>query len=197
MSEEEDKNSITHLIHLAQSGDGGAADELFALVYQELRKLAGHHMLNERPGITLQATSLVHEVWLKLLGNSNQFSWEDRQHFFVAAAVAMKRILVDAARARTRKKRGGNQRPQSLDQVDEIATMKDRQLIALDDALEALRVHDPVKADLVHLRYFAGMTNAEVAQHLSISTSTAERHWAFARAWLRQQMDQSDENENK
>jgi RNA polymerase sigma factor (TIGR02999 family) len=179
--------ALTLLMQAAASGDRTAANDLFSLVYDELRRLAGGQMKLESRQ-TLQSTALVHEVWLKLIGNQAAPEWKSRTHFFSAAAQAMRRILVDAARTRKRIKRGGdNQQFEIRD--DDLISDNDEELLALDEALELLRAHDPVKADLVSLRFFAGLTNKQAAEQLDISTATAERYWAYSKAWLRARMD--------
>jgi RNA polymerase sigma factor (TIGR02999 family) len=161
-----------------------AADpqELLALVYEELRRLASQKMARESPGQTLQATALVHEAWLRL-GDARQ-PWRNRAHFFAAAAEAMRRILVDNARRKKAARHGGGAERISLDGLDLAANMDDEQLLAVHDALEQLAAHDPLKAELVKLRFFAGLTLEEAARVLEISEATAKRQWAYSRAWL-------------
>jgi RNA polymerase sigma factor (TIGR02999 family) len=168
----------------AAAGDGRkAASELLPLVYDELRRLAAHKLANEAPGQTLQPTALVHEAWLRLVG-SEDAKFENRGHFFAAAAEAMRRILVDNARRKHRLKRGGQQQRVSLDEI-QLATQSDpAMLLTLDEALAKLEKHHPEKAVLVKLRYFAGLSLPEAAQALGLSLTTAKRHWSFARAWL-------------
>jgi RNA polymerase sigma factor (TIGR02999 family) len=175
---------VTRLIDAAAAGDAGAAAELLPLVYDELRRLAAGHLARERPGQTLQATALVHEAYLRLVGPDPGQTWNGRGHFFAAAAEAMRRILVEAARRKDREKHGGGRRRVALD--DALADPNGRvdDLLALDDALAALAREDPAKADLVKLRYFAGLTLEEAAACQGISLATAKRHWAVARAWL-------------
>src|SRR5436190_23832249 len=163
-------------------GDSGSAEKLLPLVYAELRRLAAAKMAQEAPGQTLQPTALVHEAWLRLAGDESR-KWNDRNHFFAAAAEAMRRILVDSARRkRTRRHGGGHQRVE-LEDV-KLAVENDDQLLAVNDAVEKLATTDKQKAELVKLRYFVGMTIEEAAQVLGISEGTAKRHWAYARAWL-------------
>jgi len=164
------------------------AEELFALVYQELRRLAAHKMALEAPGQTLQPTALVHEAWLRL-GADAQAPWQNRAHFFAAAAEAMRRILVERARQRSSLKRGGGAERVSLDE-SEIATVPadDEKLLAVDEALERLAADHPLQAEIVKLRYFVGMTFEEAASVLDISVRTAKARWAYARAWLRVEM---------
>lgn len=182
------QENVTLLLDQAVSGDRDAANELFSIVYQELHQLAQMHMKREADGVTIQSTVLVHEVWLRLIGNQEQPNWKNRGHFFASAATAMKRILVDAARHRKRQKRGGGRLKFAIQEGDKVIEADD-ELIALGDALELLRAEDEQKAVLVELRFFAGFTNKEVAEQLGISTATAERYWTFARAWLRSKME--------
>ena len=175
---------LTQLLRDAQTGDSQAAAALLPLVYEQLRRLARQHMRRERPEQTLQATALVHEAYLRLIGDGSGGSWDGRWHFFAAAAEAMRRILVDSARRRCRLKRGGNGRRVDLDQADLTINDPPEELLDLDDALDALAKVHPEKAALVKLRYFAGLTQEQAAQAGVISVATADRHWAFARAWL-------------
>ncbi|MEM7473989.1 MAG: sigma-70 family RNA polymerase sigma factor [Planctomycetota bacterium] len=182
--------NVTQLLEQIESGDAAARDHLFSLVYDELRKIASNQMRHESPGITMQSTDLVHESWIKLLGNRRSLAWKNRGHFFAAASQAMRRILVDAARSRQRDKRGGNlQRHEIRD--DDVAFKADEELIALHEALEMLQQVDPLKAQLVNLRYFGGFTTKQAAEQLNVSVATAERYWTFARAWLRAKMSAS------
>jgi len=153
------------------------------MVYDELRRLAEWKMAREIPGQTLQATALVHEAWLRL-GGDRQPHWENRAHFFAAAAEAMRRILIDRARRKSAERHGGAGVRIDLENLDLAAAPEDAQILALDEALSQLTAHDPVKADLVKLRFFAGLTLDQAAQVLGVSTPTAKRHWAYARAWL-------------
>ena len=152
------------------------------LVYDELRKLAAARLAQERPGQTLQATALVHEAYLRLVGSESGGSYRDRHHFFAMAATAMRRILVDGARAKLAEKRGGGHAREPLGDV--AVAPPDEEILALHEALEKLAADDPLKAQLVELRYFAGLTGDQAAAVLGISPSAADRHWAFARAWL-------------
>jgi RNA polymerase sigma factor (TIGR02999 family) len=158
------------------------AAELLPLVYDELRRLAAQQLAREAPGQTLEATALVHEVYLRLVGPADERRWNDRGHFFAAAAQAMRRILIDSARRKLAQKRGGGLTRQPLDAV--AAPGPDEELVALDEALQKLAALDPLKARLVELRYFAGLTGEQAAAALNISPTTADRHWAYARAWL-------------
>jgi len=168
-----------------------AADELFPLVYEELRKLAAHKMALEAPGQTLQPTALVHEAWLRL-GADAQPPWQNRAHFFAAAAEAMRRILVERARQRTALKRGGGAERVSLEDNEiPIEVVDDTKLLAVDDALQKLATLHARKAELVKLRYFVGMTFEEAASALGIAVPTAKEWWAYARAWLKVEMSRS------
>jgi RNA polymerase sigma factor (TIGR02999 family) len=173
----------TLLLEQAEQGDPHAAAQLLPLVYDELRRLAAHKMAGENPGQTLQATALVHEAWLRL-GGDQQPAWNNRTHFFAAAAEAMRRILIDRARRRKALRHGGDAIKLDLDVIDVAAEADDEQLLAMHEALDRLAAHDPGKAELVKLRFFAGLTLAEAAQVFGYSVPTAKRHWAYARAWL-------------
>jgi len=168
-----------------EPGDAEAANRLLPLVYEELRKLAAQKMTRETPGQTLQATALVHEAWLRL-GGEQQPSWENRAHFFAAAAEAMRRILIDNARRKSAIRHGGLVERVALtpDCLELAAGMDDDQLLAVHEALDQLTAHDAAKAELVKLRFFAGLTLEEAAQVLKRSTPTAKRQWTYARAWL-------------
>jgi RNA polymerase sigma factor (TIGR02999 family) len=174
---------ITRILNAIEKGDGKAADELLPVVYDELRRLAAQKMLQEKPGQTLQATALVHEAYIRLVGMESQ-SWHSRTHFFSTAAEAMRHILVDNARRRNRLKRGGGQNKIDLDNIEIEADDPATNIIALDEALARLAKEDPVKAELVKLRYFAGLTIEQAAEMLNISRATAERYWSYTRAWL-------------
>jgi RNA polymerase sigma factor (TIGR02999 family) len=176
-------NDVTRILNAASSGDAQAASELLPLVYEELRRLAAAKMASENPGQTLQATALVHEAWLRLVGDVNR-KWNDRTHFFAAAAEAMRRILVEKARRKRAQRHGGGQ--QRLEFLDLAAPSvpNDDQLLAVNDALDKFAALDPQTAELVKLRYFVGMTIEETAEELGISKATAKRHWDYARAWL-------------
>lgn len=166
-------------------GEPRPARELLPLVYDELRRLAAQRLARESPGQTLQATALVHEAYLRLVGGDPDKPWDGRGHFFAAAAEAMRRILVESARRRRRLKRGGDRVRVDLDAAQPAAPESDDDLLALDEAMEKLAARDPVKAQLVQLRVFAGLTLADAAEVLGLSTATADRYWAYARAWLR------------
>jgi RNA polymerase sigma factor (TIGR02999 family) len=173
---------ITRLLDAAAQGDGVAAEQLLPLVYDELRRLAAAKMAREVPGQTLQPTALVHEAWLKLSGSSQQ--WNHRGHFFAAAAEAMRRILIDRARKRKRERHGHGLRRLNFDDVDVAITTDDDVLLCVNEALEKFAKEAPDKAELVKLRYFAGLSIPEAAEALDISEATAKRHWSYARAWL-------------
>jgi RNA polymerase sigma factor (TIGR02999 family) len=180
-------NEVTRILNAIDQGDRQAAEELLPLVYQELRRLAAQRLVQERPGQTLQATALVHEAYLKLIGNSDvPPSWSSRGHFFAAAAEAMRRILIDSARRKHRVKHGGDHRRVDLDQNCAVVDAVSDDLLALDEALAQLAAEQPVKAELVKLRYFAGLTLEQAAEVLQLSPATAKRYWTYARAWLYQ-----------
>ncbi len=181
-------NAITQLLKATEQGDPHAASQLLPLVYHELRKLAAAKLACESSGQTLQATALVHEAYLRLVGSDEQLKWDDRGHFFAAAAEAMRRILVENARRKKSLKRGGNLTRVSFDEVQPSAREPDDDLLAIDEALSEFASRDPRKAELVKLRYFGGCTSEEAARLLGISPATAERWWAYARAWLHQEI---------
>jgi len=177
-------SDVTQILERVEQGDGKAAEELLPLVYEELRKLAAAKMAQEAGGQTLQPTALVHEAWLRLAGPREGQAWENRGHFFAAAAEAMRRILIENARRKSRLKRGGQQERVDLDQV-QLATESDpATVLSIDQALERLAKTHPQKAELVKLRFFVGLSLTEAARALDLSETTAKRHWAFARAWL-------------
>lgn len=182
-------SDITLILRRLEQGDPLAADELLPLVYDELRKLAAQKMARESPGQTLQATALVHEAWLRL-GGDRQPEWRNRAHFFAAAAEAMRRILIENARRKKAARHGGRGERVDLDSLDLAAGMEDDQLLALHEALDRLAAHDAAKAELVKLRFFAGLTMEQAAKVLGISERTAKRHWAYARAWLYREIKQ-------
>ena len=179
---------VTRILEAIQRGDSKAADALLPLVYDELRRLAAHRMAGEAPGQTLQATALVHEAWLRL-GGDDQPSWQNRAHFFAAAAEAMRRILIDNARRKNYLRHGGGAERVNLDGLDLAASVDDEQLLALNEALDHLAAHDATKAQVVKLRFFAGLTNEQVARVLGVSEPTVKRHWTYARAWLFREMN--------
>ena len=177
-------SDATQLLKAIEAGDPQAAEQLLPLVYEELRRLAAAKMAQEKPGQTLQATALVHEAWLKLAG-SDQQQWRGRSHFFGAAAEAMRRILIDKARQKASLKRGADQSPDELHESAIEATAPTDEILAVHDALDALSAEDATAAEVVKLRYFVGMTIPEIAEALEISPRSADRHWQFARAWLK------------
>lgn len=176
-------SDVTRILEAICDGDSDAVERLLPLVYDELRRLAAAKLAHEAPGQTLQATALVHEVYLRLVGGVEP-RWETRGHFFTAAAEAMRRILIDRARSRKRQKRGGGAKRLALDELDLASPPPDDELLALDEALSKLAVEEPVKAELVKLRFFAGLSVEQAAAALGISRATADRYWSFARAWL-------------
>jgi RNA polymerase sigma factor (TIGR02999 family) len=179
---------VTQILSEIEQGDPAAAELLLPLIYDELRRLAAARLQHEKPGQTLQATALVHEAYLRLIGSENDARWNSRGHFFAAAAEAMRRILVDAARRKATAKHGGEFNRIELND-EQLATAEPRlDLLALNDALDQLAARDPRKAELVKLRFFAGLTLAEAAIALGISASTADADWAYAKAWLRLQV---------
>jgi len=179
-------NEVTKVLDAITAGDSHAAGRLLPLVYHELRRLAARNLAHEKPGQTLQATALVHEAYLRLVGDAPARPWNSRGHFFAAAAEAMRRILVENARRRRSRKHGGGQVRHNLDALQLTAPEPVEDLLALDEALNKLAAADPVKAELVKLRYFAGMTIGEAADTLGISSATAKRYWTYARTWLYQ-----------
>jgi RNA polymerase sigma factor (TIGR02999 family) len=175
-------SEVTQLLSALECGEVHAAEELLPLVYEELRRLAAWHMANERAGQTLQPTALVHEAWLRLVGGNQ--SWENRRHFFAAAAEAMRRILIDVARRKKAARHGGGLQRTELDELLLPATAPKEDLLAINEALDALAAHEARKAELVKLCYFAGLTLGEASEVLGLSERTAKRDWAYARAWL-------------
>jgi RNA polymerase sigma factor (TIGR02999 family) len=176
-------SELTHILARVDQGDPKAADELLPLVYEELRRLAAQKMAREAAGQTLQPTALVHEAWLRLVGSHAQ-PWNSRGHFFAAAAEAMRRILIDNARRKNRLRHGQGLARVDLDRVDVAIHSDDGTLLRVDDALQKLAQEEPVKAELVKLRFFIGLSIAEAGQTLGLSESTAKRYWAYSRAWL-------------
>jgi RNA polymerase sigma factor (TIGR02999 family) len=176
---------VTGILSAIEQGDPHAADQLLALVYDELRKLAAQKLAQEKPGQTLQPTALVHEAYVRLVDVEQVQHWDSRGHFFAAAAEAMRRILIDQARRKRRPKHGGDRNRVDLNQgLSLSAAADDDDLLALDEALAKLAVEEPVKAELVKLHFFAGLTLEEAGRLLGIAPRTAKRHWAYARAWL-------------
>jgi RNA polymerase sigma factor (TIGR02999 family) len=184
---------VSRILSAIEQGDPHAASQLLPLVYDELRALAAHRLAHEKPGQSLQATALVHEAYLRLVGGDRPPRWDSRGHFFAAAAEAMRRILIDNARRRHRLKRGGDRRRVDLAQVAALPASPADDLLALDEALDQLAAEDPKKAELVKLRFFAGLSVEEAAQCLDISRATADRYWAYARAWLYDRLHTGDE----
>ncbi len=180
-------NEVTRILSGIEASDPHAADQLLPLVYEELRTLAAHKLAQEKPGQTLQATALVHEAYLRLLSSETDQRWDSRRHFFAAAAEAMRRILIDQARHKHSAKGGGARQRVALDQVATLVVPEgtpQEDLLALDEALNQLEAEDPVKAQLVKLRFFAGLSLEDAAQMLGVSAATAKRYWIYARAWL-------------
>jgi RNA polymerase sigma factor (TIGR02999 family) len=179
---------VTQLLEAAAIGDPNAAAQLLPLVYEELRNLAAARMAAEKPGQTLQPTALVHEAYVRLVGTGADHGWDNRGHFFAAAAEAMRRILIDRARRKTTAKHGGDRVRLDLEQVSLADDGREAELLALDDALTAFEQHDPQAARLVKLRYFVGLSHQEAAAALGIGRRAADRLWALARAWLYQRL---------
>jgi RNA polymerase sigma factor (TIGR02999 family) len=175
---------ITQVLHLAAQGDARAAEDLLPLVYDDLRRLAAQKMAREAPGHTLTPTSLVHEAYLRVAGEVGGQEWANRKHFFAAAAEAMRRILVENARRKRAAKRGGGQARHDVDELPIATPETDDNLLAVHEALDRLAAIEPERAEVVKLRFFAGMTIEQAAEVLGISTATADRYWAYARAWL-------------
>lgn len=189
-------SDVTRILDAIDHGDAKAADELLPLVYEELRKLASYKMAHEASGHTLQPTALVHEAWLRLTGNQNQ-KWDSRGHFFAAAAEAMRRILIDKARRKKALRHGGDLHRTEIDLVNLTAPGQDDELLEVNDALQKFAAQDKQKAELVKLRYFAGMTIEQAAEVLGVSEPTAKRHWAYARAWLFREIQNERAKNNK
>jgi RNA polymerase sigma factor (TIGR02999 family) len=186
-------SDVTQILSAIEAGDPTAAEQLLPLVYDELRRLAAQKLAQEKPGQTLQATALVHEAYLRLVASggptaSGEHHWNSRGHFFAAAAEAIRRILVENARGKRAQKRGGGLRRLEVEPEAAAGCAEDEKLLALDEALAALEQKDPRKARLVKLRFFAGLSIREAAEALGISTATADRDWAYARAWLQREM---------
>ena len=193
-------SNVTRILSAIDQGDPHAAERLLPLVYVELRKLAAQKMAQEAPGQTLQATALVHEAYLRLVGAEKVQRWDSRGHFFAAAAEAMRRILLNRARDKKRAKRGGERRrvnAAQLDQIEIALDTSDEQLIALDEALTQLALEDADAARLVNLRFFAGLTLKEAAASLGFAQRTAERQWTYARAWLYPRLRQDEGNKTQ
>jgi RNA polymerase sigma factor (TIGR02999 family) len=177
-------SEVTRVLQAIEQGDPDAAGQLLPLVYDELRRLAAQRLAQEKPGQTLQATALVHEAYLRLVGDGDAPRWDSRGHFFAAAAEAMRRILVEAARRKKRLRHGGGRQRVELAEHDRAALGPDPDLLALDEALTKLAEEDPVAARVVELRFFAGLTGEQAARALGLTAYAARRKWAYARAWL-------------
>lgn len=184
-------SNVTQILSAIQAGDSKAASELLPLVYDELRKLAAARLADEKPGNTFQPTALVHEAYLRLVGDGQPRDWNGRGHFFGAAAEAMRRILVESARRKKTLKRGGDRGPAPFDLAGLANAERPHEVLAVDEALATLAAVDAQAAELVKLRYFVGLTVPDAAKALNISTRSAERLWAYARAWLRRAIDGS------
>jgi RNA polymerase sigma factor (TIGR02999 family) len=181
-------SEVTRILSAIEQGDAQVAEQLLPLVYDELRRLAAQKLAQEKPGQTLEATALVHEAFMRLVDTDNAPHWNNRGHFFAAAAEAMRRILVERARRKKTEKHGGACERIHVEIADLQAPQRDDKLLRLDEALARLEVQKPIQAKLVKLRFFAGLTIAETAAALEISTATADRYWAYARAWLQREM---------
>ena len=188
-------SEVTRILQAIEQGDAQAAEQLLPLVYEELRKLAVQRMTQEKPGQTLQATALVHEAYLRLVDTEKAQQWNSRGHFVAAASEAMRRILIENARRKKRIKHGGDHERVEIELANLQTRMSSEELLALDEALEKLQQEDPVKAQLVTLRYFGGMTIEQASEVLNISRVTAHRYWTYARAWLHQQISGPPESE--
>jgi RNA polymerase sigma factor (TIGR02999 family) len=187
-------NDVTRILDAIGQGDAQAAAQLLPLVYDELRRLAAQRLAHEAPGNTLEATALVHEAYLRLVGN-REGEWDNRGHFFAAAGEAMRRILVENARRKRRARHGGGCKRLDVDVIDLAADVADERLLALDEAMTQLAAEEPTVAEVVKLRYFAGFTIEQTAEALGISVRTANRHWAYARAWLHRQLEPPGEDQ--
>lgn len=176
-------SEITQVLEAIGRGEGHASEELLPLVYAELRRHASVRMAREAPGHTLQPTALVHEAWLRMFGDGHQL-WQNRAHFFGAASEAMRRILIENARRKSRLKRGGNQLRLDIEQVELAATTPDEKVLLIDEALKRLEETDPERARVVMLKFFGGLTSQEAAETMGVTERTIERHWAYAKAWL-------------
>jgi RNA polymerase sigma factor (TIGR02999 family) len=177
-------SEVTRILSAIEQGDPSAAEQLLPLVYDELRRLAAQRLAQEKPGQTLQPTALVHEAYLRLVGADDGKAWDNRGHFFAAAAEAMRRILIDQARTKQSQRRGGGRQRVELENLDVAAPEVADDMLALNEVLGRFEQIDPIKAQLVKLRYFAGLSIPQAAQVLGISSTTADRYWAYARAWL-------------
>jgi RNA polymerase sigma factor (TIGR02999 family) len=187
-------SEFTQVLERIRHGDAKAADELLPIIYNDLRQLAAAKLANESAGHTLQATALVHEAWLRLGGPDPVLTWENRRHFFAAAGLAMRRILIESARRKQAQKRGALFERVPLESVDIPLPLPEERLLALDEALSHLHAVRPEASEIVHLCFFAGLTQAQAAQELGVSLATAERLWAFARAWLFREINAEQTN---
>ena len=187
-TESSSMHDVTQILNQIDSGDPLAADKLLPLVYEQLRKLAAARLTHENPGQTLQATALVHEAYLRLVGPGEEQTFDHRGHFFAAAAEAMRRILVEKARQKKSLKAGGQQKRLELSRIDDDNKGPEPNILALNEALERLEIQDPRAAELVKLRFFVGMTILESAEVLGVSAATAKKDWAYAKTWLRAEM---------
>jgi len=194
MPETTPQHEVTRLVQAASASDPAGAEQLFTLVYDQLRQIARRRMSEERAGHTLETTALVHEAYLRLIGDSD-VQWQGRAHFFAAAAEAMRRILIDRARKKRRARHGGHLQRIDLDKADPAAPTEDDRLLALDEALTRLAVQHPSKAELVKLRHFGGLSFEEAAEVLGLSRATAYRHWEYARAWLLREIEGEPDRE--
>jgi RNA polymerase sigma factor (TIGR02999 family) len=183
---------VTQILSEIEQGDPAAADRLLQLVYDELRKLAAAKLANEKPGQTLQATALVHEAYIRLVDVTQAQHWNSRGHFFAAAAESMRRILVDQARNKRSQRRGGEYQRIELSSIEPAVQANQLDVLALDEALHDLAAQDPRAAELVKLRFFAGLTVSEAAKALAVSVATAENDWAYAKSWLKLQLSTND-----
>lgn len=187
-------SKVTSILSQIENGDPSRSDQLLPLVYEELRKLAAARLANEKPGQTLQATALVHEAYIRLVNVEKAQQWDSRRHFFCAAAESMRRILIEKARRKGRLKRGGDFNRVSLEEVEASSETSQLDLMALDEAINKLAKEFPDKAEIVRLRFFAGLSHEEVGEILGVSTVTIKRHWRFARVWLHRQMQETQES---
>ena len=185
-------SEVTRILSAIEQGDPQAAEKLLPLVYDELRRLAAQKLAQEKPGQTLEATAIVHEAYIRLVDTNKVQRWNSRGHFFAAAAEAMRRILVESARRKRQSRRGGNLRRVPLEEAHLAAAAPAADLLALDDGLARLELHDAVSANLVKLRYFAGLTMPQAAEALGLPLRTAERNWTYARTWLHRELSKGD-----
>lgn len=187
-------SDVTQILSQIESGDPSASEQLLPLIYDELRKLAADKLANEKPGQTLQGTALVHEAYIRLVDVEQAQRWDSRGHFFAAAALAMRRILVEQARRKRRLKRGGEGQCIPLEEIELECGLQSDELLGLDEAIAKFESEDPEKAKVVQFRFFVGMNHDEVADVMGISAVTARRHWRYARAWLRRELGAASDN---